>query len=129
MADMDAARMAEVLGLDPEDRYWFSLARIAEHDRMWVIQGDDGVLMPVSPDGFEYLPVWPDRGLAQAMADLNHPGAMASEMEIETFRAEWLWDLADAAIKIAVCPGADGAFRECGAETFITTLEEERQRV
>ncbi|WP_102107312.1 DUF2750 domain-containing protein [Oceaniglobus roseus] len=127
--DIDPAAMAEVLSLDPEDRYWYAVARIAAAGRMWVISGEEGVLMPLSPEGFEYLPVWPHRALAQAMADLNHSGAMAAEMTLDEFRAGWLHDLADAGLRIGICPGADGAFWDCGAEEFDTTLEEERSQV
>lgn len=119
--------MGAVLSLDPEDRFWHFVARIAGGASLWGLRSDEGWLMPLSPEGFEYLPLWPHRRYAQTIADLHHTGQTATEITLDDFRAEWAGALAETGVQVGVFPDTDGAFWPSDAQALLDTIEDEAQ--
>ncbi|WP_226782925.1 DUF2750 domain-containing protein [Oceaniglobus trochenteri] len=121
---MDQEKISALLSLDPEDRYWATVDRVAETGAFWTLHGESGWLTPLAPEGFEYLPVWSDRALAQLIADLLFPGNTPTEITLEEFRAHWIDDLDEGGVRIGVFPDNDGTFWEVGAVTFYDALDD-----
>lgn len=123
---LDDAQMAAVLSLGSEDRFWHFVAKVAQTGQMWGLHADDGWLMPLSPEGFEYLPLWPHRRFAQVIGDLTYNGAMAREIAFEDFRDSWLGELDQAGVRVGVFPDTDGVIWDIDAASLLDRLEEER---
>jgi len=124
---MDPSRISALMSLDPEDRYWHTVDHVAETGVLWALHGPSGWLTPVSPGGFEYLPVWSDKALAQLLADLLFPGNTPTEITLDEFRADWIDDLENDGVRVGVFPDADGLFWETGAFALFDAIDESVQ--
>lgn len=124
---MDPARLSALLSLDPEDRYWHSVDRVAQTGVFWGLHGDQGWLTQIAPEGFEYLPLWPDRAVAQVVADLLFPGSQPTEIGLDEYRETWLDDLERDGVRIGVFPDAEGAIWDTSATAFYDAIEEALQ--
>jgi len=124
---MEPSRMSALLSLDPEDRYWHTVDRVAETGMLWALHGETGWLTQIAPEGFEYMPLWPDRALAQLLADLLFPGATPTEITLDAFRGEWIDDLDGDNVHVGVFPDQDALFWDSGAVAFYDAIEEALQ--
>ena len=121
---MDPARLSALLSLDPEDRYWHTVDRIAATGMIWRLEADDGVFTAIAPEGYDYLPIWPDKALAQLAVDLLYPGKTPKELPLEFYRAEWMDYLEDGNVRIGVFPDSEGAFWDSGPLEFFDAIDD-----
>lgn len=121
---MEQAKIAALLSLEPEDRYWYSVDRMAETGGLWALHGEGGWLTQVAPEGFEYLPVWPDRALAQLLVDLRFPGQTPTLLSLEAFRAEWIDTLQGDGVRVGVFPDNDATFWPADAIELYDTVDD-----
>lgn len=125
---MDDQQMGALLSLDPEDRYWHLVDAAARGGSLWGLKGQGGWLIPLSGDGFEYLPVWPAERLAQTVGDLLHSGNIATEITMEEFTAVWLDELTEGGVRIGVFPDADGALWDVSPVELFDAIDDEATR-
>ncbi|WP_108484510.1 DUF2750 domain-containing protein [Oceaniglobus ichthyenteri] len=121
---MDTARLSTLLSLDPEDRYWHTVDRVAQTGVLWGLHGDQGWFTPVAPEGFDFIPLWPDKALAQLVADLLYPGNSPKKIPLDQYRAEWIDELEESGVRIGVFPDAEGAFWETGPLELFDAIED-----
>lgn len=121
---MDPERLSALLSLDPEDRFWHTVDRVAQTGVIWRLDSPEGVFTDIAPEGFDYLPIWPDKALAQLAADLLYPGKTPVELPLEHFRAEWIDYFEDNSVRIGVFPDADGLFWETGPLEFYDAVDD-----
>ena len=124
---MDPERLSALLSLDPEDRYWHAVDRVAETGVLWALHGPQGWCTPVAPDGFEYLPLWPDRALAQLLVDLLFPGHTPTAITLDEFRGDWIDDLERDNVRVGVFPDSEGLFWDTGAFALYDAIDEALQ--
>lgn len=124
---MNPERISALLSLDPEDRYWHTVERVAETGQLWGLHGDQGWLTQIAVEGFEYMPLWPDRALAQLLADLLFPGTTPTEITLDEFRATWIDDLEGDGVHVGVFPDQDGQIWDSGAIAFYDAIEDSLQ--
>ncbi|BAP15488.1 hypothetical protein AS19_26370 [Alcanivorax sp. NBRC 101098] len=80
---MNEKQFDAVLALDGLDRYdyFVSKSKVADWELLWGVKSDDGWLVPVAPEEFDYFPLWPHPEYAQKIVDENFPGHRATVFE------------------------------------------------
>jgi len=99
-----------VLALDSLNRFKHFISKITDWHQLWGVKNDDGWLVPVAPENFEYFPLWPHPEYAQKFADQNFPGHNATEISLDDLLRYWLPLLQVDDVKIAVFPDMEMAF-------------------
>ncbi|MFD1700085.1 DUF2750 domain-containing protein [Halopseudomonas phragmitis] len=107
---MNGKQFASVLALDTFDRYVHFIGKIADWEQLWGVKSDEGWLVPVAPEGFEYFPLWPHPDYAQKIADENFPGHTATEISLEDLLEHWLPLFEQDKLKVAVFPNREWTF-------------------
>lgn len=105
--ELNPEQYKAVIALDGEQRCSHFIRRIADWEALWGVRNEEGWLVPVTPEGFEYFPVWPHPNYAQTITDKNYPGHQATEIPLEEFMTEWLPRFEVDKVKVAVFPNED----------------------
>ncbi|MBO6824549.1 MAG: DUF2750 domain-containing protein, partial [Pseudomonadales bacterium] len=48
-----------VLKTSSQIRFEHFVKKVADWEQVWSVRNDEGWLVPVAPEGFEYFPLWP----------------------------------------------------------------------
>ena len=107
---MNEKQFESVLALDSFKRYSHFIGKIADWQQMWGVKSEEGWLVPVAPEGFEYFPLWPHPEYAQKIADVNFPGHTAVEISLEHLLDHWLPLFEQDKVKVAVFPDKEWTF-------------------
>lgn len=107
---INQAQFDSVTALSSADRSSHFVAKVADWQQLWAVKNDEGWLVPITPDGLEYFPVWPHPDYAQKIADENFPGHVAVEISLEEFLSRWLPTCEKDNVKIAVFPNKEWVF-------------------
>lgn len=109
---MNEKQFDAVLALDGFDRYdyFVSKSKVADWELLWGVKSDDGWLVPVAPEEFDYFPLWPHPEYAQKIADENFPGHRATEISLEELLEHWLPLFEKNQAKVAVFPDREWTF-------------------
>ena len=125
---MNEKQFESVQSLDSNARFQHFVSKVADWEQLWTVKSDEGWLVPVAPEGFEYFPVWPHPDYAQKITDLNFPGHKAEEISLQEFLSHWLPFLQDDDVKVAVFPNREWTFWCIEAGDLMTELVEEMQQ-
>ncbi len=100
--------LAELLGLDGEERYDFFLSHVAEEREIWILVNADNRFLKISSDdeGVEYLPVWPASEFAKDYAD-GTDDLVPLSISLPDFFRKWVPGLAKDGLEVGVFPGLD----------------------
>ncbi|MEC7378212.1 MAG: DUF2750 domain-containing protein [Pseudomonadota bacterium] len=106
---MSNNELHRVSDMDGEDRYEYFLDQVAESREVWIlVNGNSQFLKIASDDGdVEYLPVWPDSGLAAAYAN-GEDSLTPRSVALPDFFRKWVPGLTGDGLEVGVFPGADG---------------------
>jgi len=107
---MNEKQFEAVLALDSSDRYDHFVSIVADWEQLWGVKSDEGWLVPVSPEEFEYFPLWPHPEYAQKIVDENFPGHSATEISLEELLDHWLPLFEQDQVKVAVFPSKEWKF-------------------
>ena len=107
---MNEKQFEAVLGLDGFKRYDHFVSKVGDWQQLWGVKSDEGWLVPVAPEEFEYFPVWPHPEYAQRIADENFPGHSATEISAQEFLDHWLPLFKQDSVKVAVFPNHEWTF-------------------
>ena len=125
---MNEKQFESVQSLDSNDRFQHFVSIVADWEQLWTVKSDEGWLVPVAPEGFEYFPVWPHPEYAQKITDLNFPGHKAEEISLQEFLSHWLPLLQDDDVKVAVFPNREWTFWCIEADDLMAELVEEMRQ-
>ena len=125
---MNEKQFESVQSLDSNARFQHFISKVADWEQLWTVKSDEGWLVPVAPEGFEYFPVWPHPEYAQKITDLNFPGHKAEEISLQEFLSHWLPLLQDDDVKVAVFPNREWTFWCIEADDLMAELVEEMQQ-
>lgn len=125
---MNEKQFESVQSLDSNARFQHFVSKVADWEQLWTVKSDEGWLVPVAPEGFEYFPVWPHPEYAQKISDLNFPGHKAEEISLEEFLSHWLPLLQDDDVKVAVFPNREWTFWCIEADDLMAELVEEMRQ-
>ena len=87
---MNEKQFEAVSALESFDRYDHFISKVADWEQLWGAKSDEGWLVPVAPEDFEYFPLWPHPEYAQKITDENFPGHTATEISLEELIDHWL---------------------------------------
>jgi len=125
---MNEKQFESVQSLDSNARFQHFVSKVADWEQLWTVKNDEGWLVPVAPEGFEYFPVWPHPEYAQKITDLNFPGHKAEEISLQEFLSHWLPLLQDDDVKVAVFPNREWTFWCIEADDLMAELVEEMRQ-
>ena len=107
---MNDKQFEAVLVLDSSKRFDHFISEVADWEQLWGVKSDEGWLVPVAPEGFEYFPLWPHFEYAQKMADENFPGHKAVEISLEELLDHWIPLFEKDKVQVAVFPNREWTF-------------------
>lgn len=100
--------LAEILGLDGEERYDFFLSQVAEEREVWILVNADNRFLKISSEdeGVEYLPVWPASAFALEYAK-GSDDLSPKSISLPDFFRKWVPGLTKDGLEVGVLPGLD----------------------
>jgi len=107
---MNEKQYEAVLALDSFDRYDHFISKVADWQQLWGVKSEEGWLVPVAPEDFEYFPLWPHYEYAQKITDESFPGHTAIEISLEELLDYWLPLFEQDKVKVAVFPNKEWTF-------------------
>lgn len=122
---MNDKQFESVQSLESNSRLKHFISKVADWEQLWAVKSEEGWLVPVAPEGFEYFPVWPHPEYAQKITDLNFPNHIAEKIPLAEFLSHWLPLLQEDGVKVAVFPNKEWTFWCVEAEDLMTELVEE----
>jgi len=125
---MNEHHFANVISMTSNERLWNFVNKVADWEQLWGARNDEGWLVPVTPEGIEYFPVWPHPDYAQKTTDQRFPRHRAEEIALDDFLYEWLPQLSNDDVKVAVFPNMDWTFWVIDAGDLAEYLEEEKSK-
>lgn len=117
--------LAEVLGLDGEERYDFFLSQVAEEREIWILVNADNRFLKISSDddGVDYLPVWPASEFAVDYAK-GTDGLVPLSLSLPDFFRKWVPGLTKDGLEVGVFPGLDKTLWITEAEELKRDLQD-----
>lgn len=122
---MNDKQFESVLALSSQDRQTHFIVKVADWEQLWAVKDNDGWLVPMTPDGIEYFPVWPHPEYAQKIADKHFPGNEATEISLDEFINHWLPTFTQDNVKVGVFPNKEWVFWAMEASDLVECLEDE----
>ncbi len=107
---MSEKQYESVVALDSYDRYMHFISKVADWQQLWSVKSDEGWLVPVAPEGFEYFPLWPHPTYAQTISDNNFPGHSAAEITLQELLENWLPLFKKDSVRVAIFPNQEWTF-------------------
>ena len=107
---MNNKQFEAVLALDTFERYNYFVNKVSDWEQLWGVKSDEGWLVPVAPEDFEYFPLWPHPEYAQTITDINFPGHKAVEISTKVLLEHWLPLFEQDKVKVAVFPNKEWTF-------------------
>lgn len=117
-----------VLALTNDARYQHFVSKVADWQQLWGVRTKNGWLIPVTPEGVEYFPLWPHPEYAQRVADVNWPGHEAEQLDYELLISGGLDELGNDNIKVAVFPNMAWQCILSDARQLVSDLRIEAQQ-
>ena len=115
------------LQLNADYRYDHFIAKVAQHQLLWVLKGDKGLLL-LESEGDVCLPLWPHPEYAQAWIQDELASYELQSITLEVFLERWAEGLEQDNIAVAVFPLPDetGIVEDASelAETLVEKLEQ-----
>ena len=130
-AEPTDSELKAILRLSPTDRYQHFLKRAVDHDQVWMVEDDAG-LVTFNHGDDEVLPVWPARRYAEhamerALRDWT--GARYISLPVRHWIEATLRPLADeAGVAVAVFADADGEGLSVSISNIVADLQDELGR-
>ena len=90
--------------LPDNERLGLLIQSVSEHKEIWLLQTSEGFFaMFEDGEGKSYIPVWPEKEIAQQFASDDWEGYMAGRMGLGEF-LDWMQELKDDQILIGAFP-------------------------
>jgi hypothetical protein len=96
-------RMALLASAGPA-RFKHFIGRAADYERLWGLRDATGWVALADDTGAPGFPVWPHPDYAQACATETWAGSIPAEIDVHEFTDEWLPNMAERGVSVAVFP-------------------------
>ena len=107
---MNEAQFKAVLAIDSFSRFDHFISKVADWQQLQGVKNQEGWLVPVAPEGFEYFPLWPHPEYAQKISDNNFPGHQATEISLDDLLNHWIPLFEEGKVKVAIFPNEEWTF-------------------
>jgi len=122
---LNKEQIKAVLKKDTAKRYSYFVKKIVGWQQLWGAKKGDEWLVPVSPEKFDYFPLWPHPKCAQHALEGHYPGYEAAEISLPELLEYWLPLLSQNNVKPAVFPNHEWAFAPVEAKKLGQQLQQE----
>jgi hypothetical protein len=80
-------KIENVIKLNPEDRYWYTVQEIVKFEVVWLISFADSWVTFVDSESDEILPIWPHREIADRciLEEMKSEGYLVESMDLNSF--------------------------------------------
>jgi hypothetical protein len=116
------------LQLNADYRYDHFISKVAQHQLLWVLKGDKGLLL-LESEGDVCLPLWPHPDYAQAWIKDELASYELQSITLEIFLKRWAEGLEQDGIAVAVFPLPDESGLVEDASELAATLEEKLEQL
>ena len=117
-------KIDNVIRLDPESRYGYSIREIVKNEKVWLVTKNDSWMTIVDSHGDEILPIWPHLEVAERclFAEMKEDGGGIEYLGLDEFINLCLPQMLKIKALIGVFYGEDRIGKVSTAEQFLRDL-------
>jgi hypothetical protein len=97
-------QFAALLSSDGPARFKHFIGRATDFEVVWGLRNTDGWVSLADDTGARGFPVWPHPDYATACATESWADCLPAKIDVHEFTEEWLPDMAEQQVRIAVFP-------------------------
>lgn len=115
-----------VLSKNSQDRYIYSVKRIADTQMLWSLRASDGGwALAASDAGNEIVPIWPHEKFAALCTVKEWIGYKPESIQLNVWIDRWTPGIIKDGRLVSICPTIESRGSVISAEEFLSHLEEE----
>ncbi|MBP6732763.1 MAG: DUF2750 domain-containing protein [Chitinophagales bacterium] len=124
---MHEDKIGNLLGLNDEDRYSYSIREFVKLEKIWVVSSIESLITIVDEDGDEILPIWPHKEVAILCLpeEFKVEGFSVDYMEYEKFKEMCIPDMTSSNVLFGVFFNKSRAGIAVNGEDLLKDLEVE----
>jgi hypothetical protein len=103
-SELPQSQRAALLASAGPARFKHFISRAADCERLWGLRDATGWVALADDTGVPGFPVWPHPDYAQACATETWAGSFPAEIDVHEFTDEWLPNMAEQEVSVAVFP-------------------------
>ena len=104
---LNRAQFDNVMKLAGPARYAHFIARIADWQQVWTLKHSDGFVTFGDDEGHICVPLWPHADYAKALAVDDWATCVPVDIDLQSFKDDWLPGMAMKDYLVAVFPNAN----------------------
>lgn len=105
---MNEKKLSSIIKLCPEDRYNYTVRKIADFEEVWGLQSSKGWLLLGDNGNTVLFAVWPEKECAEIYAKSQNNGHIATKIHLDEFLSHWIPKLQSDLFSLAVFPTPNG---------------------
>jgi hypothetical protein len=117
-----------IIKLDASGRYEYSIKKIADYEKVWVLGDDEGFVTYGDNKGNIIFPIWPFKEFALLCSDGEFDGSIPEEITIDSFLKEYLHEFKGKKYLLSVLPLPSDRGAPLDIDTFINDLQNELEK-
>lgn len=124
---MHPDKIKNVINLDPEERYWYSIREIVKSEQVWAVGTSESWVTFVDEEGDEIFPVWPHKEVAEIciFEELKVEGYSIQSIAYDEFKEFCIPDMADDDILFGVFYDSKKQALAVGGDDLLIDLMDE----
>jgi len=101
---MHSKKIENILRLESEDRYEYSIREIVKLEEIWVVAVPENIVTIVDRNGQETLPVWPHKEVAEicVLEEMKHSDWYLKSIDLSVFLDKCIPDMKKSGIDFGV---------------------------
>ncbi|WP_445400326.1 DUF2750 domain-containing protein [Zobellella sp. An-6] len=104
---LSAADKAAAQTMQDDERFNHFVARVCEHQELWILTDEHGCMMLTSDDDEDCIPVWPHPDYARDWAVDDWSQCKPEAISLQVWLARWVPGMEEDELLVAVFPTAD----------------------
>lgn len=128
---MDSNKIKNIIALNKDDRYYYSIKEFVKLEAIWVVSSDDNMLTIIDEDYNEVLLIWPHKEAADSriIKEMKIDGIYIDYIEYETFKSLCIPDMISDNVLFGVFYDVKGeGVLISGKDLLKDLIEEEKNR-
>jgi hypothetical protein len=111
--------------LDANDRYKYSIKRIADYENLWVLGDSEGLITYSDSQARLIFPIWPFKEFALLCRKDDFSGSEPEEITLDSFMDDYLPEFMKKKYMLSVLPLTSDRGSVVEIDTFINDLKNE----
>lgn len=124
---MHPGKINNVINLNVEDRYWYSIREIVKLGKVWAVSTPESWVTFVDNEGEEIFPIWPHKEVAEVCVfeELKVEGYSIEAIDYDKFKEFCIPDMVGDSILFGVFYDLNREGLAVNGEKLLEDLEEE----